>query len=214
MCYRVYVKRILDIIVSLVGLLILAPLMIVVTVAVCISNGGSVFYTQPRVGLHGKIFQILKFKTMNDKRGDDGNLLPDANRLTPLGRLLRVTSIDELPQLVNVLKGDMSIVGPRPLLEKYVPYYTEEENRRHEVRGGITGLAQVSGRKNIDWDERLRYDVQYVDHCSFALDCHIVWQTFITVFSHEGVGVSSSGTNDFSTYRQRQWQEQINTTNQ
>ena len=165
MCYRVYVKRILDIIVSLVGLLILAPLMIVVTVAVCISNGGSVFYTQPRVGLHGKIFQILKFKTMNDKRGDDGNLLPDANRLTPLGRLLRVTSIDELPQLVNVLKGDMSIVGPRPLLEKYVPYYTEEENRRHEVRGGITGLAQVSGRKNIDWDERLRYDVQYVDHC-------------------------------------------------
>ena len=145
---------------------------------------------------------------MTDERDSDGNLLPDRQRLTKVGRFVRSTSIDELPQIINILKGDMSFIGPRPLYVRYLPYYTLEENRRHEVRPGITGWAQVHGRKSITWTDKLQYDVEYVDKCSFWLDCKIIWMTVMKVIKREDVGIDTSGTNDFNVFREKEWESE------
>ena len=162
--YRRFFKRILDFVVALVALVVISPILIVVTVWLHFANrGAGAFFLQERPGLHGKIFKIIKFKTMTDERDAEGNLLPDAERLTPVGRFVRSTSIDELPQLINVLKGDMSLIGPRPLLVKYLPLYSPEQMRRHEVRPGISGWAQCHGRNSISWTEKFKLDGRYVD---------------------------------------------------
>ena len=155
-----------------------------------ISNNGYAFYFQNRPGLNGEIFRIIKFKTMNDKKDSDGNLLSDASRLTKIGQFVRKTSLDELPQLINVLKGDMSLIGPRPLLPEYLPLYNESQRRRHEVKPGITGWAQVNGRNSISWTKKFELDVYYVDHVSFIFDLQILWKTFIKVIKTEGVNQS------------------------
>lgn len=180
-------KRALDFIVAAVGLVVALPFLLLVTLAVRIDLGTPVLFRQQRPGLHGRPFTMFKFRTMKDAVDADGNPLPDAQRLTPLGRLLRATSLDELPELWNVLKGDMSLVGPRPLLMEYLPLYTPEQARRHEVRPGITGWAQVHGRNALSWEERLAMDVWYVDHRSFMLDLKILWLTLAAVFSGRGV---------------------------
>ena len=185
MIYRKYVKRMLDIILSLTALIILSPVLLVLAVMVRVKLGTPVIFHQERPGYHEKIFRLCKFRTMTDKRGADGELLPDAERLTSFGNRLRHMSLDELPELFNILKGDMSIVGPRPLLVSYLPYYTEREKLRHTVRPGLTGLAQVSGRNFLDWDSRLEKDAEYVDDLSFAEDCRIIGKTFGAVFGHK-----------------------------
>lgn len=191
--YRRYIKRILDILLSLIGLIVLSPLLLVVTVWLHFANkGAGAFFTQIRPGLHERIFKIYKFKSMTDERDEQGNLLPDGKRLTSAGRFIRKTSLDELPQLWNVLRGDMSLVGPRPLLTAYLPYYTEQEHRRHSVRPGITGLAQVRGRSHLPWNQKLATDVEYTQQLSFALDCRIVWKTFVNVLSSKDVAVDPS----------------------
>src|SRR5690606_16445280 len=168
--YKLVFKRILDFSFSLLGLTILSPIFILATFYLYLANQGKPFFFQKRPGKNGKIFRIITFKTMNDRTGSEGNLLPDADRLTPVGKFVRKTSLDEIPQLINVLKGDMSLVGPRPLLPEYLPLYNKEQARRHEVRPGITGWAQVNGRNAISWKQKFEYDVWYVDHLSFWLD--------------------------------------------
>lgn len=158
------------------------------------SNKGNPFFTQLRPGKKGRLFRLIKFKTMTDERDEEGRLQPDDIRLTPVGKWIRSTSLDELPQLINVIKGDMSLVGPRPLLKKYLPRYTERQARRHEVKPGITGLAQIKGRNAITWEERFEWDVQYVETMSFALDMKILWQTFIKVLRREGISASGQAT--------------------
>ena len=185
MVYRKYVKRILDIILSLTAIIILSPVLLVLAVMVRAKLGTPVIFHQERPGYHEKIFRLCKFRTMTDRCGSDGELLPDAERLTPFGSRLRHMSLDELPELFNILKGDMSIVGPRPLLVSYLPYYTERERLRHTVRPGLTGLAQVSGRNFLDWDSRLEKDAEYVEALSFAEDCSIIGRTFGAVFGHK-----------------------------
>ena len=186
--YKNYIKRCLDFCIALVALVCLSPLLLVVTVWLHLANkGAGAFFLQERPGLHGKVFRIIKFKTMTDERDADGNLLPDAERLTRVGRLVRSTSIDELPQLVNVLKGDMALIGPRPLLARYLPYYTEREKLRHSVRPGITGLAQVNGRNAIDWNTKLELDAQYAEKLSLKLDIQIFLMTIMKVIKHDGV---------------------------
>ena len=184
-------KRLVDIVVSLVALLLLSPVIVLVAVAVAAKLGRPVLFRQVRPGLDGKPFTMLKFRTMTDARGPDGSLLPDADRLTSLGKWLRRTSIDELPELLNVVRGDMSLVGPRPLLVEYLPLYSSEQARRHEVRPGITGWAQVNGRNAVTWDEKFALDVWYVDHRSIRLDLEILAKTVQQVFS--GHGVSAPG---------------------
>ncbi len=180
--YRHFFKRAIDIIASGGALLVLALPLGAVTAWLHFANrGAGAFFFQERPGRGGKIFKVVKFKTMTDERDASGNLLPDAHRLTKVGQFIRSTSIDELPQLWNVLKGDMSLIGPRPLLVKYLPYYTEREQIRHAVRPGITGLAQVNGRSHVEWDEKLEYDAKYVENLSFALDCKILYKTIINV---------------------------------
>ena len=202
--YRKYIKRLLDIVVSAGALVVLSPVLIVVTVWLHFANrGAGAFFTQRRPGLHGKVFRIYKFKTMTDERDSDGNLLPDMERLTRVGRFVRSTSIDELPQLFNVLKGDMSLIGPRPLLEKYLPYYTDREQMRHSVRPGITGLAQVSGRNLLDWDERLEMDAQYAEHLSFSLDCQIIRKTIINVVRRADIETAPSEDHDLDVVRNK-----------
>ena len=202
--YRKYIKRLLDIVVSAGALVVLSPVLIVVTVWLHFANrGAGAFFTQRRPGLHGKVFRIYKFKTMTDERDSDGNLLPDMQRLTRVGRFVRSTSIDELPQLFNVLKGDMSLIGPRPLLEKYLPYYTDREQMRHSVRPGITGLAQVSGRNLLDWDERLEMDAQYAEHLSFSLDCQIIRKTIINVVRRADIETAPSEDHDLDVVRNK-----------
>lgn len=179
--YPRYVKRLVDIVVSCIVLILASPLLLVVALALHRVNHGPILFYQVRPGLHGVPFRIIKFKTMSDERGPDGELLPDPQRMTRLGRIVRQLSIDELLQLVNVLKGDMSLIGPRPLLPEYLPFYSEREMHRHDVRPGISGLAQVSGRNALNWHRRLRYDTFYVTHMSMGLDARIFLQTLIKV---------------------------------
>lgn len=202
MIYRSVIKRILDIILALIGLIVLSPVFLIVMVLVRVKLGAPVFFHQDRPGKDGRIFGLLKFRSMTDARDAEGNLLPDAERLPKFGRLLRATSLDELPEFVNILKGDMSFVGPRPLLVRYLPYYTEEEMHRHDVRPGLTGLAQIHGRNALNWEDRFRYDLDYVEHCSFALDVSIVLQTVGKVLHHSGVQSGAEQTiPDFDVYR-------------
>lgn len=190
MIYREYIKRVLDFVFALLLLILLSPLLLVVTIWLHFANKGTgAFFTQERPGKDEKIFKLYKFKSMTDERDAEGNLLPDAERITRAGRFVRSTSIDELPQLWNVLKGDMSFIGPRPLLVRYLPYYTEREHRRHDVRPGITGLSQVSGRNNLKWDERLEMDVRYVEEICFILDFRIAIDTIKKVFRQENIVV-------------------------
>lgn len=190
MIYREYIKRVLDFVFALLLLILLSPLLLVVTIWLHFANkGAGAFFTQERPGKDEKIFKLYKFKSMTDERDAEGNLLPDAERITRAGRFVRSTSIDELPQLWNVLKGDMSFIGPRPLLVRYLPYYTEREHRRHNVRPGITGLSQVSGRNNLKWDERLEMDVRYVEEICFILDFRIAIDTIKKVFRQENIVV-------------------------
>lgn len=184
-------KRCMDILISALGLLAISPLLLLLSVLVYAYHGWPVFFTQERPGLHGKIFKMVKFRTMTNARDADGKLLPDAERLTPFGQLLRRTSLDELPELWNVLKGDMSLVGPRPLLVRYLDRYTPEQARRHEMRPGITGLAQVRGRNALSWPEKFAYDVQYIDEWTPLLDLRILYETVAVVLF--GTGVSAAG---------------------
>lgn len=190
--YKTIFKRVIDVAASGCGLLVLSPVLAVVTVWLHFANkGAGAFFFQERPGKGGKIFKVVKFKTMSDERDADGKLLPDSQRLTKVGRFVRSTSIDELPQLWNVLKGDMSLIGPRPLLVKYLPLYSPEQARRHEVRPGITGWAQCHGRNAISWQKKFELDVWYVDNISFKTDCSIVWNTLMKVLKRADI---SSGT--------------------
>ena len=190
MIYKEYIKRVLDFVFALLLLILLSPLLLVVTIWLHFANkGAGAFFTQERPGKDEKVFRLYKFKSMTDERDAEGNLLPDADRITRAGRFVRSTSIDELPQLWNVLKGDMSFIGPRPLLVRYLPYYTEREHHRHDVRPGITGLSQVSGRNNLKWDERLEMDVKYVEELCFLLDLRIALNTVKKVFGQENIVV-------------------------
>lgn len=186
--YRLFFKRVIDIVASFMVLGLLSPLLLIVAIGLYFANkGAGAFFLQPRPGKNEKIFRVIKFKTMTDERDENGNLLPDAVRLTPVGRFVRSTSIDELPQLINVLKGDMSLIGPRPLLVQYLPLYSKEQARRHEVRPGISGWAQCHGRNAISWTQKFKYDVWYVDHCTFVTDVKIVLLTLKKVFVREGI---------------------------
>lgn len=185
--YRNYFKRFLDLIVSLVAFSLLLPLFIIVTALLYVANQGKPFFVQQRPGKDGRIFRLVKFKTMNDRKDAAGNLLSDAERLTAVGRFIRKTSLDEIPQLINVIKGEMSLIGPRPLLVEYLPLYNNTQKRRHEVRPGITGWAQVNGRNAIGWKEKFELDVWYVDNMSFLLDCKIIIFTLMKVVKSEGV---------------------------
>lgn len=188
------VKRLVDVVVGAVAVTLLSPLMVVVAVLVRLRLGAPVLFRQVRPGLHGEPFELVKFRTMTDARDADGNQLPDEERLTPVGRWLRSTSLDELPELVNVLRGDMSLVGPRPLLTEYLDLYTPEQARRHEVRPGITGWAQVNGRNAASWDEKLAMDVWYVDHHSLWLDLRILARTVVDVVSRRGIAAEGHAT--------------------
>lgn len=189
-----FVKRFFDIIVSAVGLVLLFPLFVLLTVLVRINLGSPVFFRQERPGLNEKIFRLYKFRSMKNAIDRDGNELPDAERLSKFGALLRASSLDELPELFNVLKGEMSLVGPRPLLVKYLPLYTEEQHRRHDVLPGITGWAQVNGRNAISWEEKFRLDIWYVDHWSPWLDLKILFMTMKKVFIREGISAENQAT--------------------
>ena len=192
--YKDYIKPIFDLLVALIGLLILSPIFLFVMIGLTIANNGKPFFFQKRPGKTEKIFSIIKFKTMNDKKDADGNLLSDAERLTPIGSFVRKTSLDEIPQLINVLKGDMSMIGPRPLLIQYLPLYSEQQKRRHTVRPGITGWAQVNGRNAISWAQKFEYDVWYVDNISMLLDLKIGFMTIKKIFISEGISSDTSVT--------------------
>jgi undecaprenyl phosphate N,N'-diacetylbacillosamine 1-phosphate transferase len=185
--YRNFIKRLIDLAGSVVGLLLLLPVFFICTVSLAVSNLGKPFFIQNRPGHNGKSFYIIKFKTMSDKKDASGNLLSDAERLTTTGKFIRKTSLDEIPQLINVLKGDMSLIGPRPLLPEYMPLYTLYQARRHEVKPGITGWAQVNGRNAISWEQKFEYDVWYVDNLSLQLDLKILLLTIKKVFKSEGI---------------------------
>ena len=186
--YRKYLKRWLDFVIVLCVLAVIWPILLLITLWLHFANkGAGAFFTQERPGRNGKIFKVIKFKTMTDERDADGNLLPDAERLTPVGRFVRSTSIDELPQLINVLKGDMALIGPRPLLVQYLPLYSKEQARRHEVRPGITGWAQCHGRNSISWTEKFKLDVWYVDHCSLITDIKVIFITIKKVLLRDGI---------------------------
>ncbi len=192
--YRHFFKRFLDFIVATLAFLVLLPVFIIVAISLSISNRGTPFFFQLRPGKHGKIFRIIKFKTMNDRRDANGKLLPDVARLTGAGLLVRKTSLDEIPQLLNVMKGDMSLIGPRPLLVDYLPLYSVKQSRRHEIRPGMTGWAQVNGRNTIGWAEKFEYDVYYVDHLNVWLDLKIIYMTIIKVLRREDVNSATTAT--------------------
>ena len=192
--YRSFIKRSLDFLIALFALILIGWLLVIIIVWLSIANkGAGAFYHSVRVGKGEKPFNLYKFKSMTDETDENGELLPDSQRLTKVGRFIRSASIDELPQLLNVLKGDMSLIGPRPLPTVYLPYYTDEEAHRHDVRPGITGWAQVNGRKNITWDHKLECDVYYVNNLSLKMDLKIIWMTFYKVIKKEDVGVETSG---------------------
>ncbi|GAA4444629.1 sugar transferase [Ravibacter arvi] len=192
--YRYLIKPFADFLIALLCLVLLSPVLIVVAFCLFFANGGQPFFFQMRPGKNGRIFRIVKFKTMNDRKGSNGELLPDAERLTRIGAWVRKTSLDEIPQLINVLKGDMSLIGPRPLLVQYLPLYDERQARRHEVRPGITGWAQVNGRNAISWQQKFEYDVWYVDHMTFGLDMKILWLTLKKVVVREGISQAGQAT--------------------
>ncbi|MDM1457278.1 sugar transferase [Myroides odoratimimus] len=193
--YRGVVKRLLDFCIALIAFLVFSPLFIVLVIFLAVANqGAGVFFFQERPGIHRKVFKVIKFKTMNDKKDSEGKLLPDVQRITKVGKFVRATSLDELPQLINVIKGDMALVGPRPLLVKYLPLYNESQDRRHEVRPGITGWAQVNGRNSISWTAKFELDVYYVDHLSMMLDIKILLLTVKKVFMRSGVNAGDNTT--------------------
>ena len=192
--YRNCIKRLLDIVISLCGIVILSPIYLLLAVMVGKKLGTPVIFRQERPGKNEKIFQLYKFRSMTDERDDAGELLPDEARLTPFGKKLRSTSLDELPELFNILRGDMSLIGPRPLLVRYLPRYSETQRRRHDVRPGLTGLAQVNGRNAITWEQKFAYDVEYVDHLTFAMDVGIFLKTVRAVLKHEGINSETSAT--------------------
>lgn len=193
--YKFFFKRFLDIWISLIVLIIISPILLVVTIWLYFANkGAGALFFQERPGKDAKIFKIVKFKTMTDERDAEGNLLPDEVRVTKVGKLVRSTSIDELPQLINVLKGDMALIGPRPLMPEYLELYTPEQMRRHEVRPGITGWAQIHGRNELAFTERFKYDVYYVDHLTFAFDLKIFFLTIMKVFKREGISAQGQAT--------------------
>lgn len=195
--YRHFFKRVMDFCIALVALICISPILMVVTIWLHFANKGSgAFFLQERPGLHGKIFRVIKFKTMTDERDADGNLLPDAERLTKVGRFVRSTSIDELPQLINVLKGDMALIGPRPLLPQYLPLYSKEQMRRHEVRPGISGWAQCHGRNAISWTEKFKLDVWYVDHVFFLTDLKVIWMTILKVLLRSDISKEGMATTE------------------
>lgn len=203
--YKLFFKRVLDIIISLSALVVLSPLFIMVTIWLYFANeGAGVFFFQKRPGRNERIFNVIKFKTMTDKKDKEGNLLPDAERLTRVGRFIRSCSIDELPQLINVLKGDMSLIGPRPLAVVYLPYYNDTERHRHDVRPGITGWAQVNGRKALTWDERFRFDLEYINTLTFSLDFKIFFLTIKKIIKKDNVNVDSRGSVSFHQWRMEQ----------
>lgn len=193
--YKHFFKRLIDFLIVFNVLLAIWPILLIITIWLHFTNkGAGAFFTQERPGKGGKVFKVIKFKTMTDERDAGGNLLPDADRLTNVGRFVRSTSIDELPQLINVLKGDMALIGPRPLLVQYLPLYSKEQARRHDVRPGITGWAQVNGRNAISWTKKFELDVWYVDHCSFWLDVKIIFLTIKKVFVREGISQEGQAT--------------------
>ena len=192
--YKKRIKRCLDIVLSLCGIIVLSPVLLVLFILVRVKLGSPVLFKQERPGKGEKIFTLCKFRTMTDARDEKGELLPDEVRLTKFGRLLRATSLDELPELFNILKGDMSVIGPRPLLVRYLPRYNSFQRRRHEVRPGLTGLAQVNGRNALTWEEKFEYDVRYVDNLTFAMDVRIFFATVRAVLKHEGINIETSAT--------------------
>lgn len=192
--YNTTIKPLLDVFAALIGLLILSPIFIVVLILLAIANKGNPFFVQKRPGKNERIFKIIKFKTMNDTTDENGNLLPDEKRLTSVGKLVRKTSLDEIPQLINILKGDMSLIGPRPLLPEYLKLYNEEQKKRHEVKPGITGWAQVNGRNTLSWQDKFDLDVYYVNHLSFRLDLKIILLTLKKVFKGEGINQTGKAT--------------------
>ncbi|MEI7502564.1 MAG: sugar transferase [Paludibacter sp.] len=197
--YKNFIKRLFDFLIALIVLLLLSPIILFVSVGLFIANHGKPFFFQSRPGKDEKIFKVVKFKTMTDEKDIDGNFLPDADRITKIGTFVRSTSLDELPQLINVLKGDMSVIGPRPLLVQYLPLYSKQQARRHEVRPGITGWAQVNGRNTIGWNTKFELDVWYVDHISLLLDIKIVYLTIKKVLVREGISSDTSVTMEFFT---------------
>jgi len=192
--YKNFLKRPFDFFLSTLAFIVASPVFLVVTVLLAIANKGKPFFFQARPGKEEKIFKVIKFKTMTDEKGSDGELLPDAERLTGIGSFVRKTSLDEIPQLLNVIKGDMSLIGPRPLLVQYLPLYNTKQKRRHEVRPGITGWAQVNGRNTISWEQKFEYDVWYVDHLTFLLDIKIIFMTILKVFKSEGISAEGEAT--------------------
>ena len=192
--YRNFLKRLLDFVLSLIASIILSQVMLVVAVLVRIKLGSPVLFQQQRPGKDEKIFNMYKFRTMTDERDENGELLPDEVRLTKFGKTLRSTSLDELPELFNIVKGDMSIVGPRPLLVRYLPLYNERQKHRHDVRPGFTGLAQVNGRNSISWEEKFEWDVKYVEHVTFLRDCRIILKTIAVVLKRDGISSATSAT--------------------
>ena len=194
--YKKYIKRLLDIFLSLIAIIILSPIFLILWILVKLKLGTPVLFKQERPGLNEKIFTLYKFRTMTDEKDDKGNLLPDEQRLTKFGKFLRSTSLDELPELINIIKGDMSIVGPRPLLVKYLPLYNEKQKHRHDVRPGLTGLAQINGRNSITWEEKFEYDIKYVNNITFFEDCKIILETIIKVFKRDGINQENSATMD------------------
>lgn len=195
--YKTIIKSVIDFSIACFGLVILSPIIILVTIGLFISNNGKPFFIQKRPGKNEKIFSIFKFKTMNDKKDNDGNLLSDAQRLTKIGKFVRKTSIDELPQLINVLKGDMSLIGPRPLLPEYLTLYNELQKKRHEVKPGITGWAQINGRNAISWQQKFEYDVCYVENISFKLDCKILFCTLKKVIIRKDINLNNQVSSEY-----------------
>lgn len=207
--YKNGIKRGLDILLSLCGIIVLSPVLLVLVILVRVKLGSPVFFRQQRPGKDEKIFTLCKFRTMTDARDEKGELLPDAVRLTKFGKFLRATSLDELPELFNILKGDMSVIGPRPLLVSYLPYYTQRERLRHSVRPGLTGLAQVSGRNFLDWDRRFQKDVEYVEHLTFGMDLKVLWLTVRTVLGHTDEVAEDTGAaeGNFAEIRRKRLEE-------
>lgn len=207
--YSLFLKRLFDFVFSLTAILLLSPLFLFVTIWLHFANkGAGAFFTPVRPGKNEKLFKLLKFKSMTEERDENGNLLPDIKRLTIIGRFVRVTSIDELPQLINVLKGDMSFIGPRPLAVTYLPYYNEEERHRHDIRPGITGWAQINGRTSITWNQKMAYDLEYVNRASFILDVKILYMTIYKVLKRENIGLETSDTSTFIEFRESQWEKE------
>lgn len=194
MIYKSTIKPFFDFLLSLIALILMSPLFLIITLLLTIANSGHPFFTQTRPGKNARLFKVIKFKTMNEKKDTTGNLLPDAERITKAGKFIRKTSLDEIPQLINVLKGEMSLIGPRPLLVEYLPLYSKEQFRRHEVRPGITGWAQVNGRNAILWEQKFKFDVYYVDHCSIGLDMIILLKTVNKVLKTEDINQTGQAT--------------------